>query len=125
MKKVLLSLVAMMVATVSFAQNALVASLTSGENTTYYYGVDALKQAANAAASGDVISLSSGSFSAINISKSITLRGAGIDSEAPTYIVGDFEINIPSGDANRFMMEGIRCDNIGVNGEFMNPLFLK
>ena len=41
MKKLLLSLVAMMVATVSFAQNTLVASLTSGENTTYYYGVDA------------------------------------------------------------------------------------
>ena len=125
MKKVLLSLVAMMVATVSFAQNALVASLTSGENTTYYYGVDALKQAVADAESGDVISLSPGSFSAITISKGITIRGAGIDSEAPTYIVGEFEINIPSDDASRFMMEGIRCDNIGVNGEFMNPLFLK
>ena len=125
MKKFLLSVVGLLFAATSFAQNSLVASLTSGENTTYYYGVDALKQAVADAVSGDVINLSGGSFNATNISKGITLRGAGIDSEVPTYIVGDIDITIPEEDTNRFMMEGIRCGVIGINGTFANPYFLK
>ena len=126
MKKFLLSLVAMMVATMSFAQNSLVASLSSGENVTYYYGVNALKQAVAAAQSGDIINLSGGTFNAINITKAITLRGAGIGSPAPTYINGEFNIEIASDDANRFMMEGIRCvNNVKYRGTFSNPYFIK
>ena len=126
MKKFLLSLVAMMAATMSFAQNGLVASLSSGEDVTYYYGVSALQQAVAAAQSGDIINLSGGSFNATDFTKGITVRGAGIDSPEPTYIVGDFTINIPEDDANRFMMEGIRCTNlIYFRGVFANPYFLK
>ena len=126
MKKVLLSLVAMMVATVSFAQNALVASLSHEGNVTYYYGVSALQQAVEAAGSGDIINLSGGSFNAADLSKGITIRGAGIDSPEPTYIINDFTINIPGDDANRLMMEGIRCTNlIYFRGVFANPYFLK
>lgn len=115
-----------MFAATSFAQNALVASLNSGNNITYYYGVNALTEAVTAAKSGDIICLSGGSFNASDITKGITIRGAGIDSQEPTYLVNNFDINIPKEDANRFMMEGIRCtDNIGINGTFANPLFLK
>ena len=126
MKKLLLAVVSIMFAATSFAQNALVASLSKGTSVTYYYGVNALKQAVAAAESGDIINLSSGSFNATNISKGITVRGAGIDSKEPTYIVGDFTIEIPGEDVNQFMMEGIRCTNsLLINGTFANPFFQK
>lgn len=126
MKKVLLAVVGIMFAATSFAQNALVASLSSGEDVTYYYGVSALQQAVAAAQSGDIINLSGGTFNATNITKAITIRGAGIDSSSPTYIAGDFSIEIPSEDTNRLMMEGIRCvNNVTYSGTFSNPYFIK
>lgn len=126
MKKVLLAVVGILFAATSFAQNALVASLSHGTSTTYFYGVTALQQAVKTAQSGDIISLSGGSFNATDITIGITLRGAGIDSPEPTYIVGDFTIEIPGDDVNRFMMEGIRCTNsLLINGTFANPFFQK
>ena len=126
MKKVLLAVVGIIFAATIFAQNALVASLSSGTSTTYYYGVTALQQAVKNVKSGDIINLSGGSFNATDITKAITLRGAGIDSPEPTYIVGDFTIEIPGDDVNRFMMEGIRCTNsLLINGTFANPFFQK
>jgi len=126
MKKLLLAVVSIMFATTSFAQNTLVASLSHGTTIKYFYGVTALKDAVAAAESGDIINLSGGSFNATDITKAITLRGAGIDGETPTYITGGFTINIPTDDANRFMMEGIRCkDNMEMDGTFSNPYFLR
>ena len=105
-----------MFAATSFAQNAMVASLSHEGAVTYYYGVNAFKQAVTAAASGDIINLSGGTFDATQttISAGITLRGAGIDSDNPTYLIkntssGDLYIDIPSSDANQFIMEGISC----------------
>lgn len=126
MKKLFFSLVALMAATVSFAQNNLVATLSHGEDVSMFYGVHALKNAMNAATSGDVINLSGGAFNAVNITKAVTLRGTGIDDPLPTYIGGDFTINIPTSDENRIMMEGIRCTgNISMNGTFSSAYFLK
>jgi hypothetical protein len=90
MKKVLLSVVAMVFATMSFAQNTVVASLSHEGVTTMFYGSNALKDAVAAAESGDIISLSAGTFYATDITKAITLRGAGINSEDPTYIINNF-----------------------------------
>ena len=128
MKKLLLSVVAMMVATISYAQDGLVATLSHGSDISMYYGVTALQQAEAAAVSGDVINLSGGSFNVSNftITKAITLRGAGIDSEAPTYIIGNFTIAIPADDTNQFIMEGIRCQNtMSTSGTFASPYFVK
>lgn len=126
MKKVLLSLVAIMVATMSFAQNTVVASLSHEGETTIFYGSNALKDAVAAAESGDIINLSAGTFYASDISKGITLRGTGIDKDEPTYIVNNFTIEIPIEDTNRFTMEGIRCQNtIFTKGTFDNPSFVK
>lgn len=108
MKKVLLAVVGILFAATSFAQNALVASLSHGTSTTYFYGVTALQQAVNAAQSGDIINLSGGTFNAIDISKGITIRGAGIDSAIPTDINGNITINIPDEDDLPLMAEGIR-----------------
>ena len=126
MKKLLLAVVGILFAATSFAQNGLVASLSHEGTVTYYYGVTALQQAVTAAQSGDIVNLSSGSFNATTINKAITLRGAGIDSEAPTYITGDFSINIPTEDAYRFMMEGIRCSNtMKTTVQYANPYFVR
>jgi len=126
MKKLFLSLVALVVATLSYAQNTLVATLSHGESITMYYGTYALRDAHNAAVGGDVINLSGGAFQSVNITKGITLRGTGIDDAAPTYISGGFTINIAPGDANRLSMEGIRCTGgIIMKGSFNSPYFVK
>lgn len=125
MKKLLLSVVGILFAATSFAQT-LVASLSHGTDITYYYGVNACSQAVTAAASGDIITLSGGVFNAASITKGITIRGAGIDSTEPTYFINDFNIEIPSTDPNRFMMEGIKCTGeMYLMGTYANPYFLK
>lgn len=126
MKKSFLMLVALIATTVSYAQNSLVATLTHGSDITMHYGVYALRDAMNAAVSGDIINLSGGSFQSVNITKGVTVRGTGIDDETPTYINGNFTIDIPSEDSNRLSMEGIRCPGtITMNGTYNNPLFIK
>ena len=126
MKKLFFSLVAMMIATVSYAQNTLVATLSHNSDITMYYGVYALRDAMNAAESGDVINLSGGAFQAVDITKAVSLRGTGIDVTDPTYIINSFSINIPAEDANRLSMEGIRCTGrITVTGSFAYPFFFK
>ena len=126
MKKLLLTVVSIMFAATSFAQNALVASLSHGTTIKYFYGVNALQQAVEAAASGDIINLSEGIFGAANIDKAITLRGAGIDIESPTYINGEFSIEIPSTDTRQLTMEGITCQNkVTLKGSFNSPCFVK
>lgn len=127
MKKLFFTLVAaMMAATATFAQNTLVATLTHGENVTMYYGTYALRDAHNAAASGDIINLSGGAFQAITITKAVTLRGSGIDAQDPTFIVNDLSINIPTTDTGRLSMEGIRCANtVYLKGTLTNAYFLK
>lgn len=126
MKKLLLSVVAMVFAATSFAQNTVVASLSHEGETTMFYGVGALQQAVAAAASGDIISLSSGTFNSTNITKAITLRGVGIDNDNPTYIEGGFDINVTEEGSNRFTIEGIRCKaQVRVGGTFSNPYFVK
>ena len=126
MKKVFLSLVAMMVATMSFAQNTVVASLSHGSDITLFYGSNALIDAVEKAESGDIINLSAGTFKATDITKAIHLRGAGISSDEPTYIINNFTVEISADDANRFTMEGIRCQNtMYTKGTFDNPHFVK
>jgi hypothetical protein len=126
MKKLLLSVVVMMLASTSFAQNTVVASLSHGTETSLFYGSNALIDAVEKAESGDIINLSAGTFKATDITKAINLRGAGISSDEPTYIINNFTVEISADDANRFTMEGIRCQNtIFTKGTFDNPHFVK
>ncbi|MBR1557066.1 MAG: hypothetical protein IJ647_04815 [Prevotella sp.] len=117
MKKLFLSLVAAIVAvTATYAQNSLIAVLTHDGDVQAFYGSLALRQAHAAAANGDVITLSSGTFSATNITKAITIRGAGMRADTiakimPTILVGDFNINIPDSVTERLTMEGIFHNN--------------
>ena len=133
MKK-LFSLMLLFVATVltnnAFAQGSLLATLNHEGTISTFYGSQAWKNAHDAAANGDVITLSSGTFVAVNITKAITVRGAGmgIDSTAvsePTVITGDFTINIAEPGSNRLTLEGIYSNHTIIYTNVVNPLFLK
>lgn len=137
MKKLFLSMVALVVATMSFAQGSLLATLSHEGEISVYYGTSALKVAYNAAANGDVITLSSGQFNAVNISKAITLRGAGmsmstdsINAHEATIIQGEFTITQANTLNGRITMEGLYF-NQGIkyaetlkNAQFLKCRFL-
>lgn len=131
MKKIFLSIIALMVAAVSFAQSSMLATLSHDGDISTFYGATALRDAYNAATHGDIITLSSGSFTAVNIEKALTIRGAGmqVDTVAKTYptvISGDFSINIPDSIEQRLTMEGLYNNfTITVRGTLKNASFLK
>lgn len=116
-----------------FAQGSLLATLSHEGNISAFYGASALKSAVAAAESGDVITLSSGQFSATNITKPITLRGAGmsvstdsLNAHEATIIQGSFTINIADSLEGRLAMEGLYFNNgITYSGVLNNAQFLK
>lgn len=131
MKKLLLSLVATMIVTMSFAQSSMLATLSHDGEITTFYGASALAHAHAAAVSGDVITLSSGTFSAINITKGVTIRGAGMafdpqTQSEPTIITNDFTIEIPTTDTSRLTIEGIYHNaSIYYKGTLTGAMFMK
>lgn len=134
MKKIKSLLTFVMVSVFSscaFAQSSMLATLSHDGEITTYYGASALKDAYNAAENGDIITLSSGSFNAVNLEKGITIRGAGmaIDNLAqtePTVINGDFKITIPDETTERLTLEGLYSNHtVFICGNFRNGTFLK
>lgn len=118
------------------AQSSVIATLFHDGDIKTFYGTGALRSAHAAAVHGDVITLSSGSFTATNITKAVTLRGAGMEYDSisviePTIISGDFSIQIASDSTlqnNNLVMEGIYHNADGiitVNGSLKNPQFVK
>lgn len=125
MKKLLLSLLVVLGAyTSSHAQASLVATLSHEGETTAFYGAEAFKNALTAAADeGDVITLSSGTFAAADISKSVTIRGAGMSANQygalPTVISGSLSMG-----SDNNTIEGIFFDNtVRVSGYTNNNNF--
>lgn len=130
MKRLVLSLFALVCATVSFAQNSLLATLSHEGNVTTFYGASALRDAHNAAVHGDVITLSSGSFNPVYIKKAITLRGAGMAVDSvhnilPTIISGNFSISIPDSVTQRLTLEGIYHNHTITYVNLNNAMFVK
>lgn len=100
MKKFISSILMMLFAITAMAQNDYVATLQHGEDISYYYGSGAFLSAYNAAAEGDVITLSSGSFGGCTVEKGITVRGVGIDAEGQsTNITGQVNVYSPSAES--------------------------
>lgn len=99
MKK-LFSLLAMCLVSLGMmAQAQLVVTVTHGETTTAYYGIDAFQTAVNAAQNGDLLTFSPGIFHGANINnKGITLRGNGCEGENATIIDTDISIEKPAAD---------------------------
>lgn len=126
MKKLLLSFVALVCATVSYAQQQLVATLTHGDEITMFYGTYAYSNAMNAAVDGDVINLSGGNFQACTINKAVSLRGTGVEAEYPTYILGNCDINIPANCTGHLTMEGLRFSSaLSLKGTLKDAYFFK
>ena len=118
MKKFLLALVTMLSSSALFAQNSLVATLTSGSNVTAYYGETALAQALEAAKAGDAISLSGGTFQAADITKPVSICGAGLENDEEssvqrTVINGDIGIkDMGIDEPSKVTLEGLYMDNV-------------
>ena len=129
MKKTLLFAVAMFVATFSFAQQQL-ATLNHNDSITVYYGATALQQAHSAAVNGDIITLSPGAFQSVDITKAITLRGAGmypdtVAGTAPTTLIGDFTLTVENDSLHNLYLEGLACANTMNYSKVYSPRFVK
>ena len=117
MKHLFSMAVALFMTATSFAQvvsEAISATLQRGESTTVYYGTDALKQALENAEEGNIITLSSGTFSApANFNKSVKIYGAGHEDDtltgvARTFLAGGVTMNGLDGQhPDYFYMEGV------------------
>jgi hypothetical protein len=106
-----------------------VATLQHGEETTAFYGINAFVQAHEAAESGDIITLSSGNFAPTDITKGITLRGAGctVDTLAgtlPTIIGADITLDVED-ETCPLSIEGILFTNAVYFGILANPTFTR
>lgn len=132
MKKFIVLFVAVMAmfATTAKAQSSLLATLNHEGTISTFYGTNALQQAHAAAADGDVITLSSGTFQSVNITKAVTLRGAGMVLDAatqtePTVLANDFTIDIPDETTQRLTIEGIYTNQMVRINKLKNAMFLK
>lgn len=132
MKKFIVLFVAVMAmfATTAKAQSSLLATLNHEGTISTFYGTNALQQAHAAAANGDVITLSSGTFQSVNITKAVTLRGAGMALDAatqtePTVLANEFSINIPDETTQRLTIEGIYTNQTVTINKLKNAMFLK
>lgn len=106
-----------------------VATLQHGDKTTVFYGIDAFKQAYDAAADTlDVITLSSGEFNVPSISKSIAIYGAGFENDTVTgtprtYLNGGLSLrpaDAQDEDGNTIKggkhVNGVHIEGVYVNG---------
>ena len=106
-----------------------VATLQHGEDISVFYGQNAFVEAHTSAQTGDIITLSSGTFTPTNITKAITLRGAGcvIDTVTgiyPTIIPNNFQMNVTNNDAF-LTIEGIYFSGTVSYGNLNHPKFIK
>ncbi len=122
MKKILLSIVALCCTVAAGAQSTdqISAILQKGEQTTIYYGQDALKNAVNASEDGSVITLSSGIFNDPGaVQKSISVYGIGWETDAdgviPTTINSlTFQTGNDETTLNNIVLEGVYVKTINV-----------
>lgn len=129
MKKLLLFLsVTFMVCIGARAQSSLIGTLSHDGEVTVYYGADALIKAHEAAEPGDVITLSAGTFTGTDITKAVTIRGAGMMlDQTPTIISGTLNLNLKQNedDVHSLNLEGLRILKHYFNGSMKSPSFLK
>ena len=131
MKKASLLFVLLCVSTLIFAQTTTqTATLKHGDNITAYYGPDALIAAHTAAQTGDVITLSSGSFNSLEITKAITIRGAGCtyDPEtgtSPTVITGWAHFSFAGDETRHLTIEGIQFPEQTEQTDFLYGKFIR
>ena len=112
----------------TFAQTQL-ATLQHGDDLSVFYGTNAFVEAHNAAAGGDIITLSGGSFTPCTITKGITLRGAGCEpnteaNTVPTVFGRDINLNVTD-TVNFLSIEGVVFSCSVIPMHLNNPKFIK
>ena len=123
MKKLFLILTSVFVSAYAMAQDTFVATLEHNGEYTNFYNNTALTAAYEAAEDGDVITLSSGTFTCPNITKGVTIRGIGLaqlEQNKKTYISTAFDVYAQ--DASRTVnLEGLYIQNTMKNkGRFQD-----
>lgn len=121
MRKLFILITALACNLCAMAQDNLVATLQRGGNIQAFYGEDALSAAHQAAANGDIITLSAGEFNGCEITKAITLRGEGMDK---THIKSQMTFTIPEKSTRTLTLEGLNISyqatqwdkHVSVNG---------
>lgn len=111
----------------AFAQTQ-VATLQHNDTLTAFSGLNAFIQAYEAAVEGDIITLSSGTFTKTSIRKAITIHGAGCTTDtlgfSPTIVTGDFYIELPGTDVY-LTIEGVCFQGNLLYGYMRNAKFVK
>lgn len=114
MKKIYTMLAGMAFTLTISAQGNQTATLLHNGTYKTYQNSYALYHALEDADHGDIITLSPGSFSSCDITKGVTIRGAGtqtLESQSPqpspTIISGSYAINIPDSITTPLYMEGL------------------
>lgn len=127
MKRIALLFVVLSLSFVAFSQNQVVTLQHNDTITGAYYGSNAFAEAHTAAVDGDIVTLSSGTFSSCDISKSITIHGAGcvydtLTGVIPTVITGSFNLR-----SSNLSFEGIQFTGTitSYNANNNNNSFLK
>lgn len=115
MKQILLSILMLVCVMGIKAQDLMVVTLQSGEATHVFYGANAFVEAVGKANSGDLITLSAGTFNVPKIEKALRIQGAGYmdDSKNGLYrttLNYELYINLPKGSSDDFLLEGIYSD---------------
>lgn len=127
MKKSIILAIALVMSVATFAQQ--LATLNHNDSITVYYGMNALQQAHASAVNGDIITLSSGIFNSVNITKAVTIRGAGAwadtNGNSNTIIYGETTLTIPNDATHHLTMEGLYFMNDVVYITVYNPQFFK
>ena len=96
----------------AMAQNTLMATLDHEGQKSVFFGTNAIQQANDSAAAGDIITLSGGTFSGATLTKAVTLRGTGVyandDAQLyPTIINGILYLNIADTE-HQLLIEGLK-----------------
>lgn len=118
MKKYLFLVIALCYTVVTNAQGTDQSSaiLQHGDEATFFKGSTAFKQAYAAAADGDVIILSEGTFEPVRIEKSLTIYGAGFEKNAETNTaITAFSGHIFVGKADA-VLDGFHIEGVKVMG---------
>lgn len=127
MKKSIIFTLSLVLSVATFAQQ--LATLNHNGNTTAYYGMNALQQAHAAAVNGDIITLSSGIFNSVDITKAVTIRGAGAwvdtNGNSNTILYNNFTLNVPADTSHHLLLEGIYFMNTVQYSSVHNPQFNK
>lgn len=131
MKQILLSILMLVCVIGVKAQDAMVATLQSGEQSRVFYGANGFVEAVDAAKTGDLITLSAGTFNTTTIRKSLRIQGAGYleDFEKGLYRTifnADLYIELVGDDTDDFLLEGIySSSNLYMRKSVLNRFVLK